>query len=86
MRNYCDENHIPYLDLNTETKSLSIDWKEDTRDQGDHLNFKGAMKVTKYMESYLKQNYDLQDHRHDEQYQSWNDSLENYKKTVEGKE
>ena len=38
------------------------------------------------MESYLKQNYDLQDHRHDEQYQSWNDSLENYKKTVEGKE
>lgn len=85
VQNYCDENHIPYLDLNTETKSLSIDWKEDTRDQGDHLNFKGAMKVTKYMESYLKQNYDLQDHRQDEHYQSWNDSLENYKKTIEGK-
>ena len=83
VQTYCDDNQIPYLDLNTETKSLSIDWKEDTRDQGDHLNYEGAMKVTKYMEEYLKKHYDLEDHRQDEQYQSWNDSLVNYNKTIE---
>lgn len=84
VQTYCDSKNIPYLDLNTETKSLSIDWKADTRDQGDHLNYEGAMKVTRYMETYLKMNYDLKDHRQDAKYQSWNDSLVNYKKMIEG--
>lgn len=35
------------------------------------------------MEEYLKKHYDLEDHRQDEQYQSWNDSLVNYNKTIE---
>lgn len=83
---YCDQAHIPYLDLNTQIKELGINWKEDTRDHGDHLNFEGAMKVTRYMESYLKMNYDLEDHRQDPVYQSWNDAWINYQKSVEGRQ
>ena len=67
-----------------EISSVSTtDWDKDTQDEGNHLNIYGAEKVGKYIATYLKNNYNLDDHRNDEKYQKWNDELENYKKQKE---
>ena len=93
-RNWCREKHngiqelaekygIPYVDLNLLNEEISIDWNYDTRDKGDHLNYYGAVKTTKYLGEYLKANYSLPDRRNDGDYSGWNETLERYLATVE---
>lgn len=60
-----------YIDLNLVAKEMSIDWKTDTRDGGNHLNYSGAKKVSDYVGELLDSEYDLPDHREDENYGSW---------------
>ena len=55
---WAKEHAVSYLDLNLE-KNLAIDWKKDTKDGGDHMNVKGAKKVTVYMGQYFKDHYDI---------------------------
>ena len=69
---YAKEQKIPYLDLNLKQKELGIDWQMDTVDKGDHLNLTGARKVTRYLGNYLKENYELPDHREEQSYREWN--------------
>ncbi len=68
---WAKENDIPYLDLNLLTEELDLDWNEDTMDEGNHVNFSGSEKVTKYIGEYLRNNYALEDHRGDEDYEDW---------------
>ena len=63
-----DENDLPYLDLNLYVKDLQINWAQDTRDAGDHLNDIGAQKVSRFLAKYLKEQYDLPDRRTEERY------------------
>ena len=77
VSDWADENDVKYLDMNLNVDEIQIDWAKDTRDGGDHLNFLGATKLTAYFGSYLKDNYDLTDHRQDEVYSSWNEDLKN---------
>lgn len=77
VSDWADENDVKYLDMNLNVNEIQIDWAKDTRDGGDHLNFTGAKKLTAYFGSYLKDNYDLTDHRQDEIYSSWNEDLKN---------
>lgn len=79
VKQYAAEEQLPFIDLNLELDS--IDWKTDTRDQGAHLNYSGAKKVTDYLAEYLDRNYELNDHRNDPNYQSWKDALKNFKDT-----
>lgn len=62
---------IPYLDMN-DTGTVPIDWQIDTADAGDHLNFWGAKKATRYLGTYLKNLELLPDHREDPSYGQWN--------------
>ncbi len=71
-----------YLDMNTITDKLGIDWSTDTRDQGDHLNYTGASKVTKYLADYLGGKGILPDHRNDPSYTSWNVALADFKSSL----
>jgi len=65
-----EKNKIVYLDLNL-VEEIGINWKTDTKDAGDHLNFAGAKKVTKYIGKYLNEKFQLTDHRGDAKYQKW---------------
>lgn len=65
-----DQLHVPYIDLNLPDQNLTMDWGQDTSDAGDHTNIYGAMKVTKWLGSYLT-NIGLKDHRSDSAYASW---------------
>ena len=60
-----EEEGIPYIDLNLEAEEIGLDWAQDTRDRGDHLNDYGAEKVSVYLGSYLKTEYSPTDHRGD---------------------
>lgn len=64
------KNEILYLDLNL-VEEIGINWKTDTKDAGDHLNFDGAKKVTRYIGKYFSEQFELTDHRGDERYQKW---------------
>ena len=79
---YAKEKGLSYLDLNLK-KELGMNWKVDSMDKGDHLNLSGAHRVTAYLGTYLKEQYQLSDHRSEEQYQEWNTLAVSYKEETE---
>ena len=68
-----EKSGIDFVDLNLACDKLGIDWNQDTKDQGNHLNYTGASKVSGYIGQYLSQKMRLPDHRKDENYRHWND-------------
>ncbi len=72
------KKQLAYVDLNLNANSLGIDWSKDTRDDGDHLNYYGAKKVSAYTGTYLCSYTDLTDHRKETPYASWNEELKNH--------
>lgn len=68
-----NEYNLEFLDLNT-NNPLNIDWENDTKDYGSHLNCLGAKKVSLYLGNYLQSINLLVDHRDDSNYKQWNDN------------
>lgn len=65
---YAEKTGILYLDLNLSDSELQMDWSRDSKEQGDHLNVYGAIKVSRYLGKYLKSNYNLPDRRMDKEF------------------
>lgn len=72
--------NIDFLDLNLE--DLNIDWASDTKDEGGHLNYLGAKKVSEYIGKYLESTELLTDHRNNKEYKQWDEALLKYKQKV----
>ncbi len=73
------ELDIPFLDMNQMREEVPIDWNLDTRDRGDHLNNDGMRKVCKWLSPWLKETYQLEDHRSDSSYnKNWTDLYPEY--------
>lgn len=45
-------------------------------DNSAHLNYTGALKITKYLGDYITENYDIPDHSNDTHYSYWNTDYE----------
>lgn len=71
---YAQERNIRYIDYNL---NENFNWEKCSRDEGNHLNIYGAEIITKDIESIVKA-YNLEDHREDEDYSSWNYNYEIY--------
>lgn len=82
IQQMADEYGLAYVDMNLEKERVPINWATETRDNGDHLNYSGMLKATEFMGNYLKEHYSLQDHRGDEYYAEWDESLQQYKRVV----
>ena len=78
---FVNAKHIPYLDFNP-TNIANINWQDDTSDKGDHINYKGANKVTSYIGKYLMNNYNLVDHRNDVNYIKWHELANKYDEKI----
>ncbi len=55
-----------------------IDLNTDCADKESHLNPSGARKITDYLGKYLRKHYDVEDHRTDVRYASWNEDYAAY--------
>lgn len=78
IKEYADSRGIKFLDLNT--IDIGINWNEDSKDGGAHMNVLGALKVSDYLTDYMMENFDLEDHRNDPKYASWHDDYKVYEK------
>ncbi len=79
-----EEYGLTYVDLNLMPEEVPIDWKTDSRDHGDHLNYYGAKKVSRWLGDYLQERYAFADRRADEGYAMWNVKLEAYEELTQG--
>lgn len=70
---------IEFLDFNLET-DIDIDWDNDTQDEGDHLNYYGALKVTELLGEHLDNLNLIKSHKSDKDYKKWNDDYDKYYK------
>ena len=84
MEEFASKYNIEFIDLNYE-ESLGIDWTVDTKDNGSHLNYTGAKKVSKYLGNYLHELGILEDHRNDSKYSDWDKAYELHNKVLNEK-
>ena len=70
------EDGVPFLFYQRDNPEV-IDFETDFRDK-THLNTYGAEKLTVHLGAYLAETYELEDHRTDTAYASWNEDLEEY--------
>ena len=76
IRTWADENDLEFVDLNLMNEKIGLDWSTDTKDGGDHVNFEGSKKISAFVSDYLKERYELKDHRQDDYYENWHDDYE----------
>ncbi len=71
VKELANQYDVPFIDFNMDDYDTGFNWLTDSRDGGNHLNYFGATKMTKFIGNYLKKNYELTDHRNDEVYKQW---------------
>lgn len=82
---FAGEHGLKYIDLNTCSDEIGINWSTDFLDRGDHLNLSGAERVTEYLGRFLSDHFRLADYRADAAYDGWEkESREYEKKASEG--
>ena len=69
---------IPYLDMNLLPGEVPIDWRQDSYDGGDHMNYRGARKVSACLGQYLAETGLFEDKRADPDYAAWHQCLESF--------
>jgi len=72
---FSKNNQLDYVDLNLKAMNTGINWLTDSNDGGTHLNIYGARKVSAKFGEYLKDNFQLTDHRGDPAYAQWTEDL-----------
>ena len=82
IEEFANTHGIAFVDLNDSIEELGLDWEHDTRDRGDHLNYNGALKVSKWLGNYLSENYGLVSRKGDSRYADWDKDYESYVKLV----
>ncbi|MCR5250875.1 MAG: hypothetical protein K6E50_09750 [Lachnospiraceae bacterium] len=80
---FAEENGIPRLDFNRRLDELDLDYNEDFFDDA-HPNAYGAKKICAFLGNYLKENYELADHRGDPAYGIWDEDLRYYEHRRDG--
>lgn len=79
MAEYAEQKGYPVLNFNDADvlEASGLDGNTDFYDD-EHMNAKGSRIYTSYVAGYLKELMELEDHRGDERYQSWEDAAETY--------
>ena len=73
---FAAELGVSYTDLNEMSDALGINWLTDTRDKGDHLNYRGALKITAYVGKMLSDTGAFEDKRTSPDFASWNSAID----------
>ena len=73
---------LTFIDLNI-NNMLNIDWKTETKDEGSHLNYSGAKKVSHYLGKYLYDNKLVENHKDDKKYDEWDIAYSKYERLID---
>lgn len=78
-----EERGYTVINFNTPEmyEELDIDWDKDFYNS-KHVNYIGAEKYTRWLTGYIDENYDLEDHRGQKGYESWDEAYDVYKDYV----
>lgn len=82
VEDYAKSINVPFVDLNLHYNDMGISMKTCFRDKGNHLNYKGTKAVTKYLGSYIKQNYSIDKLSSNKNYDSWNKNYSAFVKKI----
>ena len=74
LAEYAEERNIAFLNCNLVYDKIGLDPKTDFS-TGRHLSKTGAEKATYYLVHYIRQNFDLEDHRGDNKYNRWEQNM-----------
>ena len=70
---------VSYINFDTYSDEMGIDYALDSPDEGSHLNTPGAEKFSRYLAGYLSENYDIKTRENDEAYiKVWGRIVEKY--------
>lgn len=75
MVQLAEELGVVYLDLNLLKEEIPIDWQVDAMDDGNHVNYMGARKISSYLGSYLAERNLFADKRSLPEFASWNEAM-----------
>lgn len=73
------EYGFTFLNLNLYYDEIGLDFARDYADEGNHTNARGAEKVTRFFNAYLREHYDLPDRRENGGLRSWDEAYERWK-------
>lgn len=66
-----------YINFNNYYDEIGLDFEVDFSDT-NHVNYFGAIKYTEYLTNYIKENYEIPDHRGEEYYAKWENDYETF--------
>ncbi|MBP5151529.1 MAG: hypothetical protein ILP13_01290 [Lachnospiraceae bacterium] len=78
---FAGKHDIGFVDFNRNHDEVGLDYTTDFSDNG-HTNAFGAKKISEYLADYLKDYYDLPDHRGEAGFSQWDEDLSFYKKAL----
>ena len=76
------EYNVPFVNCNLLADEIGVDYKTEFAD-GHHLNHLGGQKFSKYIGKYIVENYDVPDHRGDDNYSSWDRNADCIRETID---
>lgn len=82
LASYAEGMGVPFLDFNKLSAVIGYNYGEDATDHL-HSNAGGAAKITTYFGQMLSTNYDLADHRGDDNYYQWDLDSKYYQQRVQ---
>jgi len=77
FKEYIEKEDVVFLDFTALLKELDLNPETDWADP-EHLNARGAGKLTHYLGEYLSAHYELPDRRGDSRYDRWDQAWERY--------
>ena len=75
--------NLPFLDLNYGENDFNLNYSTSFYDNGSHLNVRGATYTMQYLAQYIKENYNLTDHRGDTKFKNWDSLIPLYSQMVQ---
>ena len=80
IKKLSEEYDVEYINLNLDDR-IDINWKKETKDRGNHLNYLGAKKVSDFLGNYLNSTKIVESHKHKKGYEGWDQALKTYMKS-----
>ena len=82
LKQFAEELGCDYIDMNLMPNEVPIDWDIDTFDKGNHLNYRGAVKVTNYLTKYITETGLCKSHKGDPEYAQWDEDYKQFEEQV----